>query len=101
MTRLLRITLFSAALAAALLAMPQAAATPESDFCRSLSSAGVSGDCVTLTELAREVCTQKARGVDLATVVQKLDVATKDENVSNFIVAGAQLYLCPEGEAST
>lgn len=66
-----------------------------------MSAVGVTDDCAALDNLARAVCAQKARGVDLATVVQKLDIATKDQNLSNFIIAGAQLYLCPEREAST
>lgn len=84
------------ALAGSLLAAPQAAASPEDDLCRSISSVGITGDCATLTTLARDVCAQFARGADPAAVAEKLDITTKDETLSNFIVAGARLYLCPE-----
>ncbi|MFL6082892.1 MAG: DUF732 domain-containing protein [Mycobacterium sp.] len=96
-----RITLLSAAIVGALLGAPCAAATPESDFCRSMAGVGFTGDCATITALARDVCTQYNRGIDLTTVVQKLDLATKNENLSNYIVAGAQLYFCPERAATT
>jgi hypothetical protein len=98
---LARITLLSAAIVGALLGAPGAAASPESDFCRSMAGAGFTGDCATITALARDVCTQYNRGIDLTTVVQKLDLATKSENLSNYIIAGAQLYFCPERAATT
>ena len=101
MTTLTRITLpllASAAVAAAIVSAPSAAASPEGDFCASLASARIPGDCATLTALARDVCAQKDRGVDLDTVLQRLDATTKNENLSNYIIAGAQLYLCPDGE---
>jgi hypothetical protein len=101
MTMLARITLLSAAIVGALLGAPGAAASPESDFCRSMAGAGFTGDCATITALARDVCTQYNRGIDLTTVVQKLDLATKNENLSNYIIAGAQLYFCPERAATT
>src|SRR4051812_21458714 len=101
MTMLVRITLLSAVIAGALVGAPGAAATPESDFCRSMAGVGFTGDCATITALARDVCTQYNRGIDLTTVVQKLDLATKNENLSNYIVAGAQLYFCPERAATT
>jgi hypothetical protein len=101
MTMLARIVLLSAAVVGALLGAPGAAASPESDFCRSLAGVGFTGDCATLTALGRDVCAQYNRGVDLTTVVQKLDRATKSENLSNYIIAGAQLYLCPERAATS
>jgi hypothetical protein len=101
MAMLARITLLSAAIVAGLLGAPGAAASPESDFCRSMTGVGFTGDCATITALARDVCTQYNRGVDLTTVVQKLDLATKNENLSNYIIAGAQLYFCPERAATT
>ncbi|HYZ67525.1 MAG TPA: DUF732 domain-containing protein [Mycobacterium sp.] len=96
-----RIILLSAALVGALLGAPDAAATPENDFCRNMSGVGITGDCATLTALARDACGQKARGVDLTTIAQKLDLTTKNENLSNYIVAGAQLYFCPDRGAMT
>jgi len=96
-----RVVAAAAAVAGALVGAPHAGATPESDFCRSLAGAGVPGDCTTLTTLAQDVCAQKARGVDLNAVLQKLDAATNNETVSNFIIAGAQLYLCPEDVPGT
>ncbi|AGB24285.1 Protein of unknown function (DUF732) [Mycobacterium sp. JS623] len=101
MTMLARITLLVAAIVGALLGAPGAAATPESDFCRSMVGVGFTGDCAPLTALARDACAQKARGVDLETVAQKLDLATKNENLSNYIIAGAQIYFCPERAATT
>ncbi|KUI37687.1 hypothetical protein AU197_07950 [Mycobacterium sp. IS-1590] len=79
-----------------LMAAPHAAASPEDDLCRSMASVGFTGDCATLTTLARDVCAQFARGADSTAVAEKLDITTKDETLSNFIVAGARLYLCPE-----
>jgi hypothetical protein len=101
MTTIAKILVLTGALVGALVCAPAAAASPESDFCQSMTGVGFTGDCATLTDLARDVCAQKARGVDLATVVQKLDTATKDENLTNYIIAGAQLYLCPDREATT
>jgi uncharacterized protein DUF732 len=101
MAMLARITLLSAAIVGALLGAPGAAASPESDFCRSMAGAGFTGDCSNITALARDVCTQYNHGVDLTTVVQKLDLSTKNENLSNYIIAGAQLYFCPERAATT
>jgi hypothetical protein len=101
MTMLARITLLVAAIVGALLGAPGAAATPESDFCRSLAGVGFTGDCAPLTALARDACAQKARGVDLTTVAQKMDLSTKNENLSNFIIAGAQIYFCPDRAATT
>jgi len=101
MTMLAKTTLLVAAIVAALLGAPDAAATPENDFCRSMAGVGFTGDCTALTALARDACAQKARGVDLTTVAQKLDLATKNENLSNYIIAGAQIYFCPDRAATT
>lgn len=101
MTTLARVTFPLAALIAALIGAPGAAASPESDFCRSLASAGVPGDCATLSALARDVCAQFDRGADVTAVAEKLDLTTKDQTLSNFIVAGAQLYFCPKDEEAT
>jgi hypothetical protein len=101
MAMLARITVLSAAIVGGLLGAPGAAASPESDFCRSMAGVGFTGDCATITAFARDVCMQYNRGIDLTTVVQKLDLATKNENLSNYIVAAAQLYFCPERAATT
>ncbi|KUI23427.1 hypothetical protein AU193_01375 [Mycobacterium sp. GA-1285] len=90
------LTALLAAAAGLLMAAPHAAASPEDDLCRSMASVGFTGDCATLTTLARDACAQFARGADSTAVAEKLDIATKDETLSNFIVAGARLYLCPE-----
>src|ERR1043166_3698658 len=101
MTMLAKITLLVAAIVCALLGAPGAAATPENDFCRSMAGVGFTGDCAAITALARDACAQKARGVDLTTVAQKLDLATKNENLSNFIIAGAAIFFCPGRAATT
>jgi hypothetical protein len=101
MTMLAKITLLLALIVSALVGAPGAAATPDSDFCRSMVGVGFTGDCAPLTALARDACAQKARGVDLATIAQKVDLATKNENLSNFIIAGAQIYFCPDRAATT
>ena len=75
---------------------PNAIAVPESDYCRSLASAGYPGDCATLTSLAKGVCAQYDRGLDLTAIVQRLDATTKNEGLSNYIMAGAPLYFCPK-----
>ena len=80
---------------------PQAVASPESDYCRAMASAGVPGECATLTSLAKDVCAQYDRGLDLAAVVETLDAATKDQQLSNFIIAGAPMYFCPEHDDKT
>jgi hypothetical protein len=100
MTKLAKITLLVAAAVGALFGAPGAAATPESDFCRSMAGVGFTGDCATITALARDACAQKARGVDLTTVAQKLDLTTKNEDLSNYIIAGAQIYFCPNRSAT-
>jgi hypothetical protein len=96
-----KITLASAAVVGALFGAPAAAASPETDFCRSMAGVGFTGDCATLTTLAQDVCAQYNRGVDLAAVLQKLDQTTKNQNLSNFIIAGAKVYFCPQRTATT
>ncbi|OBF25573.1 hypothetical protein A5724_04070 [Mycobacterium sp. ACS1612] len=96
-----RIALVSTVFVGALVAAPTAAASPQTDFCRSMAGVGFTQDCATLTALAQDVCTQYNRGVDLTTVLQKLDQTTKNENLSNYIIAGAQVYLCPQRAATT
>jgi hypothetical protein len=75
---------------------PSAVAVPDSDYCASLAAAGYPGDCATLTSLAKEVCAQYDRGLDLTTIVGRLDVTTQNEGLSNYIMAGAPLYFCPK-----
>ncbi|MFG1932207.1 DUF732 domain-containing protein [Mycobacterium sp. NPDC048908] len=96
-----KISLLWVAIACALIGAPVAVASPETDFCRSMAGVGFTGDCATMTALARDVCTEYDRGVDLGTVLQKLDSSTKNENLSNYIIAGAKLYFCPERAATT
>jgi hypothetical protein len=96
MTKLAKLTALSAIVVGSLIGAPTAAASPENDFCQSMAGAGFSGDCASLTTLARDVCVQLDHGVDVTAVAEKLDLATKDQNLSNFIVAGARLYFCPE-----
>ena len=81
---------------ASLVAAPSAIASPASDYCQSLAGAGYPGDCATLTSLAKDVCAQYDRGLDQLTIVQRLDATTKNEGLSNYIMAGAPLYFCPK-----
>ena len=81
---------------ASLVPAPSAVAVPESDYCQSLASAGYPGDCTTLTSLAKDVCAQYDHGFDQTTIVQRLDATTKNEGLSNYIMAGAALYFCPK-----
>lgn len=96
MTTRARLTALMVAMVGSLLAAPHAAASPDDDLCRSITSVGFTGDCATLTTLARGVCAELGRGTDPAAAAEKLDVTTKDETLSNFIVAGARLYVCPQ-----
>ncbi|MGV0853246.1 DUF732 domain-containing protein [Mycolicibacterium phlei] len=96
MTPYLRAGLLASALAGALFGAPVAAASPETEFCASMTGIGFTGDCATISTLAKDVCAEYARGADLDAVLGELDQATKDENLSNFIVAGAKVYFCPE-----
>jgi hypothetical protein len=76
--------------------VPSAGASPELDYCRAMAAAGVPGDCATLAGFAKDVCAQYDRGLDMTSIVERLDVATKNEAVSNFVMAGAPMYFCPE-----
>ncbi|ULE31995.1 DUF732 domain-containing protein [Mycobacterium sp. IDR2000157661] len=96
MTHLLRLIGLIAALVLSVAGAPDAAAAPEDDFCRSMASAGVTDDCPELAILARDACAQLERGVDVTEVAESMDRTTNDEMLSNFIVAGARLYFCPE-----
>jgi hypothetical protein len=81
---------------ASLVHAPSAVAVPGSDYCASLATARYPGDCATLTSLAKSVCAQYDQGLDLTTIVQRLDTVTKNEGLSNYIMAGAPLYFCPK-----
>jgi len=85
---------------AAVLHAPSAVAAPDSEYCTSLARAGYPGDCATLTTLAKNVCAQYDQGLDLDTIVARLDVITKDQGLSNYIMAGAPLYFCPKYASS-
>ena len=81
---------------ASLVHAPSAVAVPDSAYCQSLATAGYPGDCATLTTLARQVCAQYDSGLDQTTIVERLDATTKNEGLSNYIMAGAALYFCPK-----
>lgn len=82
-----------------LLPAPRAVASPEVDFCRDMTAVGYRGDCATLAGLAEDVCAQYDRGLDLNSIIERMDAATKDEGLTNYIIAGAPLYFCPEHQA--
>jgi Protein of unknown function (DUF732) len=86
---------------ASLIHAPSAVASPDSDFCRDLAGVGYPGDCATLVGLAKEVCAQLDRGLDLDTIIDSVDLATKDEGLSNYVIAGAPLYFCPQHDDKT
>ena len=88
--------LATAGVLAALVAAPSVTAVPDSAYCQSLANAGYPGDCATLTSLAKDVCAQYDRGFDQSTIVERLDATTKNEGLSNYIMAGAALYFCPK-----
>ena len=81
---------------ASLVHAPSAVAVPASEYCTGLATAGYPGDCATLTSLAEGVCAQYDRGLDQTTIVERLDATTKNEGLSNYIMAGAALYFCPK-----
>lgn len=80
---------------------PSAGADPAADFCRDMAGVGYTGDCATLANLARGVCAQYDRGLDWEAVLTTVDAATKDESLSNYVMAGAPLYFCPEHDDKT
>ena len=84
---------------AALMHAPSAIAAP--DYCSGLAAAGYPGDCATLTRLAKDVCTQYDRGLDLDTIVERLDATTENQGLSNYIMAGATVYFCPKYASAT
>lgn len=75
---------------------PGAAASPDGEFCDAMAGVGYTGDCGTIVDLATEVCAQYDLGVPWETVVADVDAQTSDELLSNFVVAGAPMYFCPE-----
>jgi hypothetical protein len=92
--------LATAGVLAALLGAPSATAVPDPGYCQGLAAAGYPGNCATLTSLAKDVCTQYDRGFDLDTIVERLDGMTQDKGLSNYIMAGATVYFCPEYSSS-
>jgi hypothetical protein len=86
---------------ASLIQAPSASASPDVEFCRDMAAVGYPGDCATLASLARDVCAQYDRGLDWSIVLERLDLATKDEGLSNYIIAGAPIYFCPEHDNKT
>jgi hypothetical protein len=97
MNTLVKITwLVAASIAGAFIGAPGAAASPETEFCRSMAGVGFTGDCAPLTALAQDVCRQYDRNLDVNTIAQKVDLATKNETLSNYIMAGASVYFCPK-----
>ena len=96
MTKVAVTALLLAGVATALGPAPTAAAQPDSQFCGGLAAVGYTSDCATLTSLAKDVCAQFDSGADVDAVATKLDAKTKDQGLSNYIVAGARLYYCPQ-----
>lgn len=90
------IALLLAGVAVALGPAPTAVADPNPQFCGGMAAVGYTGDCATIAGLAKDVCAQFDRGADVDTVATKLDATTKDQGLSNYIVAGARLYFCPQ-----
>jgi hypothetical protein len=96
-----RAAVLLAGLMASLVQAPNAVAEPDLEFCRDMAAVGYPGNCATLVSLARDVCAQYDRGLDWSTILQRLDLATKDEGLSNYIIAGAPLYFCPQHDDKT
>ncbi len=96
MTKLAGIALLLAGVAASLVHAPTAVAEPNPQFCGGMAAVGYAGDCATLASLAKDVCAQFDRGADVDAVATKLDAKTKDQGLSNYIIAGAALYFCPQ-----
>jgi hypothetical protein len=88
-------SLVAASIVGAVVVAPTAAASPTSEFCQGMAGVGFTGDCATMTALAQDVCAQYNRGLDLNAILPKLDAVTKNDNLSNYIVAGASVYFCP------
>jgi hypothetical protein len=75
---------------------PGAHALPDNPFCTRMAALGYTGQCSTLVTLAQGVCTEYDRGASLSTVTDLLDARTRDQGLSNFIIAGAPMYFCPQ-----
>ncbi len=80
---------------------PDAAAQPDLAFCRDMAAVGFRGDCATLASLAKDVCDQYDRGVGWEDIVTRLDAQTKNEGLTNYVIAGAPLYFCPQHQGKT
>jgi hypothetical protein len=92
-----RVGVLSAALVALAVQAPAANAAPDNNsFCNQLAALGYPGQCTTIVALAKGVCAQYDRGVDWSTVVKQVDTKTNDEGLSNYIMAGAPMYFCPQ-----
>ncbi|EKF22866.1 hypothetical protein C731_3147 [Mycolicibacterium hassiacum DSM 44199] len=76
--------------------LPAAGAQPTPEFCVAMQGAGFDTDCTTLIGLGKQVCTAYDRGASWASVADALDARTGDETLSNFVIAGAPMYLCPQ-----
>jgi hypothetical protein len=96
MRKLAGVALLLVGVATVLGPAPTAAAEPDSQFCGGLAAVGYTSDCATLTSLAKDVCAQFDSGADVDAVATKLDATTKNQGLSNYIVAGARLYFCPQ-----
>lgn len=101
MTKAAGTALLLAGAIASLINAPSAVAEPDLQFCRDMAAVGYKTDCAILANLAKDVCTQYDRGLDWSTILARLDITTKDEGLSNYIIAGAPLYFCPEHEGKT
>ena len=88
--------LFSVGLMTLFVAAPAANASPDAEFCQAMTGVGYTGDCATIVGYATDVCAQYDSGAGWETVVEELDARTDDEALTNFIVAGAPLYFCPQ-----
>lgn len=90
-------------LAIAIVPAPSAPALPDNannangtNFCTQMAAIGYPAQCSTLVTLAQGVCTEYDRGRSLSAVTQLVDARTKDQGLSNYIIAGAPMYFCPQ-----
>jgi hypothetical protein len=95
MTKLAGLALLLTGIGASIGYASTAVAEPPSQYCSGLAAVGYTYDCATLTSLAKDVCAQFARGANEDAVATKLDATTKNQGLSNYIVAGARVYFCP------
>jgi Protein of unknown function (DUF732) len=86
---------------ASLVYAPSAVAQPDLAFCRDMAAVGFRSDCATLASLAKDVCGQYDRGVGWEDIVTRLDAQTKNEGLTNYVIAGAPLYFCPQHQGKT